>query len=53
MDDAEARLRRRECALERRAKLDAELVARFAQRIRQSFPGCPGEPRGAHCWARM
>lgn len=41
MDDAEARLRRRECALERRAKLDAELVARFAQRIRQSFPGCP------------
>jgi hypothetical protein len=41
LDDAEARARRRDREAERRADLDAGFVARFAERIRQVFPGCP------------
>jgi hypothetical protein len=41
LNDAEARARRRDREAEGRAELDAELVARFAARIRQLYPGCP------------
>jgi hypothetical protein len=37
--DARARLREREA--QRRAALDREYVERFAQRVRELFPGCP------------
>src|SRR5881409_2485110 len=43
LHDAEARTRRREREAERRAGLDAEYVTRFAQRIRELFPGCPSD----------
>ena len=43
LNDAEARSRRREREAERRAELDAEFVTRFAQRIRELFPGCPSD----------
>src|SRR5881397_1635247 len=33
----------REREAERRAGLDAEYVTRFAQRIRELFPGCPSD----------
>ena len=39
--DEEARRRRRERNAERRAQLDEQFVARFAQRIREVFPSCP------------
>ncbi len=41
LNNAEARARRRDRAAARRAELDAEFVARFTERIRQVFPGCP------------
>lgn len=41
LGDAEARDRRRHCAETRRAELDAAFVARFADRIRHLYPGCP------------
>jgi hypothetical protein len=41
LNDAEARARRRDREVERRAELDGALVARFAERIRQLYPGCP------------
>jgi hypothetical protein len=45
LNDAEARARRRDRAAARRAELDAEFVARFADRVAQMFPGCPpGRP---------
>jgi hypothetical protein len=43
LNDVEARTRRREREAERRAELDAEFVTRFAQRIRELFPGCPSD----------
>ena len=39
--DSEARTRRREREAERRAELDRHYVERFAERVRQLFPGCP------------
>ena len=39
--DGEARARRREREVERRADLDREYVERFAQRVRELFPSCP------------
>jgi len=39
--DSEARTRRREREAERRAELDRTYVERFAERVRQLFPGCP------------
>ncbi len=51
LSDAEARARRRDRAAARRAELDEAFVARFAERIRQVFPGCPpdrGERIAAH-----
>jgi hypothetical protein len=39
--DSEARARRREREAERRAELDHAYVERFAERVRQLFPGCP------------
>jgi hypothetical protein len=46
LQDGEARARRREREAAWRAELDAEFVARFAERIRQLFPGCPpGQPK--------
>ncbi len=41
LQDSEARERRRLRQAERRAALDQEYVARFAQRIRELFPACP------------
>lgn len=43
LNDAEARARRRTREAERRAEQDAEFVARFASRIRELYPGCPGD----------
>jgi hypothetical protein len=43
LNDAEARARRRGREGERRAEVDTEFVARFAERIRQLYPGCPPE----------
>ena len=40
--DEEVRRRQRERNALRRAELDEEYVARFARRIREVFPGCPG-----------
>jgi len=40
--DQEVRRRRRERNALRRADLDEHFVARFARRIREVFPGCPG-----------
>lgn len=39
--DANARARAREREAARRAELDHEYVDRFAQRVRELFPGCP------------
>jgi hypothetical protein len=39
--DGEARARRREREAERRAELDREYIERFAQGVRELFPGCP------------
>jgi hypothetical protein len=39
--DSEARTRRREREADRRAELDRHYVERFAERVRQLFPGCP------------
>jgi hypothetical protein len=39
--DEEARARRRERAAVRREEQDQEFVARFAERVRVLFPGCP------------
>jgi hypothetical protein len=41
--DADARARRREREAEQRAELDAAFVARFAEEIRKTYPGCPPE----------
>jgi hypothetical protein len=40
--DAVARERTRERAAERREELDAGYVSEFAERVGDSFPGCPG-----------
>ena len=40
--DSEVRARRREREAERRERLDHEYVARFAEHLRQLYPGCPG-----------
>ena len=39
--DEDVRARRRERAAARRAELDREYVAQFAERVRQLYPGCP------------
>ena len=39
--DADARTRQRERDAARRVELDATFVARFAERIRRLYPGCP------------
>jgi hypothetical protein len=39
--DSEIRARRREREAERRAELDEQYVKRFAERLRECFPGCP------------
>ena len=39
--DGEARARRREREAERRVELDHQYAERFAQRVRELFPGCP------------
>jgi hypothetical protein len=39
--DEESRARRRERAAARRAELDREYVGRFADRVRDLYPGCP------------
>lgn len=39
--DSEVRARRRERAAARRAELDRQYVERFAQRVRELYPGCP------------
>ena len=41
MEDAEARVRRREREAERRAGLDQEYFVRFAGRVRELFPHSP------------
>ncbi len=41
LNDAEARARRRDREAERRAELDAGFAGRFAERVRQLYPGCP------------
>ena len=41
MADSEVRARRQERAVIRRTQLDSEYVERFAQRVREFFPGCP------------
>jgi hypothetical protein len=41
LKDAEARARRADREAKRRAELDAAFVARFVERIRQLYPGCP------------
>jgi len=43
--DEDARCRSREREAARRAELDEEYVKRFAERIRELFPGCPGRER--------
>lgn len=39
--DGEARARRREREAARRVELDSDYVQRFAERVRELFPGCP------------
>jgi len=39
--DSEIRARRREREVERRAELDEQYVKRFAEKLRECFPGCP------------
>ncbi len=39
--DSEAKARRREREAERRGELNRHYVERFAERVRQLFPGCP------------
>ncbi len=41
LGDNEVRARRQEREAERRAELDSEYADRFAQRVRELFPGCP------------
>ena len=41
--DSDARARRQERTAERRAEIDREYVERFAQRVRELFPGCPAQ----------
>ena len=41
MADSEIRAHRREREAERRAELDEQYVKRFAERVRECFPGCP------------
>jgi hypothetical protein len=43
LGDEAARAERREREAARRAELDAELCAQFADRIREIFPGCPAD----------
>ena len=43
LSDADARARRREREADRRAKLDRDYLARFADRVRELFPGTPPE----------
>ena len=45
--DAAARERARERAAERRDELDERYVSEFAERLDDSFPGCPGPERRA------
>jgi hypothetical protein len=42
LSDAEARRLARERAAERRQELDADYVEKFARRVGDRFPGCPG-----------
>ena len=41
LSDSQIRARRREREAERRAELDEQYVKRFAERVRECFPGCP------------
>ena len=43
--DEEVRRRKRERNALRRAELDEQFAGRFAQRIREVFPGCPNRER--------
>ena len=45
--DSEVRARRREREAARRAELDRRYVERFAQRVRELFPGCPSQRQTA------
>jgi hypothetical protein len=45
--DAEARQRARERAAERREEIDERYVSEFAERLGESFPGCPVTQRRA------
>jgi len=45
--DAAARKRARERAAERREELDERYVSEFAERLGESFPGCPAPERRA------
>jgi hypothetical protein len=47
MSDADARMRRRERDKDRRATMDAEFQARFANEITRLFPGCPARRAAA------
>lgn len=47
LSDAEARRLARERAAERRQELDAEYVEKFAWRVGDLFPGCPGDEQRA------
>lgn len=47
LSDAEARQLARERAVERRQRLDAEYVEKFARRVGDLFPGCPREEQRA------
>jgi hypothetical protein len=47
LSDAEARHLARERAADRRQELDAEYVEKFARRVGDLFPGCPGNQQRA------
>jgi hypothetical protein len=47
LSDAEARQLARERAADRRQELDAEYVEKFARRVGDLFPGCPGDEQQA------
>jgi hypothetical protein len=47
LSDAEARQLARERAAERRQQLDTKCVEKFARRVGELFPGCPGEEQRA------
>jgi len=47
LSDADARMRRRKRDKDRRANMDAEFHAQFADEIRRLFPGCPTQRAAA------